>query len=257
MSSVKPTILAFHGSGSNATIHTIQMARLSRILRPHFDIISLEAPFPSPAGPGILPFFEGCGPYYRWLPPSEKLTIADMRSGAGSSSLPPSVATLVHSTVTTVTAKGGRVVGLLGFSQGTRVVAGLLKGAEIAREKGGEVEGLEWCDFAFGISVCGSYPPPLIPESAKSVLAENPDAEKEALGAKIKIPTLHVLGNQDEWEWASKLLIEGHYDVGGGSELVSLDIGHHYPVKPEDSQRIADWVLQLWKEKGAERAVDS
>ncbi|QRD06366.1 hypothetical protein JI435_307880, partial [Parastagonospora nodorum SN15] len=69
---IKPTLLAFHGSGSNATVHTVQLARLMRLLRPHFDVESLEAPFASPAGPGVLPFFDGCGPFYRWLPPRRK-----------------------------------------------------------------------------------------------------------------------------------------------------------------------------------------
>ena len=39
---VKPTILAFHGSGSNATIHTVQLARLNRVLKEHFNVESLE-----------------------------------------------------------------------------------------------------------------------------------------------------------------------------------------------------------------------
>lgn len=38
----KPTLLAFHGSGSNATIHTVQLARLNRVLKEHFNIESLE-----------------------------------------------------------------------------------------------------------------------------------------------------------------------------------------------------------------------
>jgi hypothetical protein len=49
----KPTLLTFHGSGSNDTIHSIQLARLTRFLRAHFEIESLsgksnafKAPFP-------------------------------------------------------------------------------------------------------------------------------------------------------------------------------------------------------------------
>ena len=40
--SVKPTLLAFHGSGSNATIHTVQLARLNRVLKEHFNVETLE-----------------------------------------------------------------------------------------------------------------------------------------------------------------------------------------------------------------------
>jgi hypothetical protein len=41
----KPTLLAFHGSGSNGMVHTVQLARLSKHLRPHFDIISLDGTY--------------------------------------------------------------------------------------------------------------------------------------------------------------------------------------------------------------------
>jgi hypothetical protein len=43
--SVKPTILAFHGSGSNATIHTVQLARIMRVVKPHFNVEALEGVF--------------------------------------------------------------------------------------------------------------------------------------------------------------------------------------------------------------------
>jgi hypothetical protein len=39
---VKPTLLAFHGSGSNATVHTVQLARLMRVIKDEFEIESLE-----------------------------------------------------------------------------------------------------------------------------------------------------------------------------------------------------------------------
>lgn len=39
---IKPTLLAFHGSGSNATVHTVQLARLSRFIKNDFNIESLE-----------------------------------------------------------------------------------------------------------------------------------------------------------------------------------------------------------------------
>ncbi|KAF2676135.1 hypothetical protein K458DRAFT_322676 [Lentithecium fluviatile CBS 122367] len=258
---VKPTLLAFHGSGSSATIHTVQLARLGRLLKPHLDIESLEAPFPSAAGPGILPFFEGCGPYKRWIPQtSSTLTVTPQTASSvttsQSSSMPPEVESLVRDTISTVRAKGGYVAGLIGFSQGTRVVAGLLKGAEIARklkEAGADgVEELDWLTFTFALSVCGSYPPPLIPPSVAAALAASsiPEEEQKALvGAKIAIPTYHVQGNADEWAWAGKLLIENSYDVGEGRSVVmEAEMGHHYPSKTEESEKLRDWVLEVhWK----------
>ncbi|ORY12539.1 serine hydrolase FSH [Clohesyomyces aquaticus] len=273
---VKPTILAFHGSGSNGTIHTVQMARLTRHLKPVFDIVSLEAPFPSPAGPGILPFFEGCGPFKRWLPPSEKVTIEGMKSGSASSIMPQPVTSLIQSIIHRISLSGSRVVGLLGFSQGTRVVAGLLKAKELRRralaspsstsisESTSELdlEASSWLDtFEFAVSVCGSYPPPLIPEilSLSISVAGKEKEEKEEGGEKdhkIETPTLHVQGLQDEWHWAGKLLIESVYEVAEGkSEVFEFQMGHHYPVLAEDTERIRDWVLGTWGrlEKEVER----
>ncbi|KAF2264872.1 citrinin biosynthesis oxidoreductase-like protein CtnB [Lojkania enalia] len=249
MAPAKPTILTFHGFGSNATVHTVQLARLSRLLRPTFEIVTLEAPFPSVAGPGVLPFFEGCGPYKRWSLPSEKLSIDSMKRGEASSVMPQEVESLIRNTVTEVFNEGGKVVGLIGFSQGTRVVAGLLKACEIRKEIGGEAEG--WMDFGFALSVCGSYPPPLIPLSAVKLLssASLSDEEKKALReGKIQIPTLHLQGKQDEWEWAGKLLIDGVYEAGEDkSKVLELEMGHHYPTLPEDTERVKDWIFDAWQ----------
>ncbi|KAF2114471.1 serine hydrolase FSH [Lophiotrema nucula] len=260
-STTKPTILTFHGSGSNSTVHTVQLARLGRLLKPHFDLLTLEAPFPSAAGPGVLPFFEGCGPFKRWIPPSEKVSFDGIKKGEASGAMLKEVEDLIKQTVEDVRRKGGRVVGVVGFSQGTRVVAGLLKGSEIRKRLAGDGdgEGVNWCDFAFAVSVCGSYPPPLLPPSVSKLLDASSlsGEEKTRLQeSRIESPTLHVLGKQDEWEWAGHLLIEGCYEKGEGkSEEVSFDMGHHYPVLPEDSELIRDWVMRTWErvEGGVEK----
>lgn len=245
--SPKPTLLAFHGSGSNATIHTVQLARLNRILKDHFTIESLDAPFPSPAGPGILPFFDGCGPFARWLPPTEKVTIDVMKAGTSTSEMSKEVERLVRDAVQRVNSSGGRVVGLIGFSQGTKVVAGLLRGAQIRRQLG--ARGEDWLgSFRFALSVCGSYPPPLVPSGVLKLpeMAGKSEEERERLRSeKITAPVLHVQGQQDEWKWASDGLIQGHYAVGEGMSVVEQwDMGHHYPQKPEESEKMKDWLVE-------------
>jgi predicted esterase len=243
----KPTLIAFHGSGSNATIHTVQLARLNRILKDHFTVESLEAPFPSPAGPGILPFFDGCGPFARWLPPSEKVTVEIMKTGTSTSEMSKDVERLVRDTVQRIHTNGGRVVGLIGFSQGTKVVAGLLRASQIRKELGSKGE--DWlASFQFALSVCESYPPPLLPPSLLKLpeLAGKNDEEKgELLSKKIAVPVLHIMGEQDEWKWAGEALISGHYEIGEGKSVVeNWDMGHHYPSRPEESERMHDWLVQ-------------
>ncbi|KAH7392121.1 citrinin biosynthesis oxidoreductase-like protein CtnB [Phaeosphaeria sp. MPI-PUGE-AT-0046c] len=245
---VKPTVLAFHGSGSNATIHTVQLARLKRFTQDHFEIASLEAPFPSPAGPGILPFFDGCGPFKRWLPPSEKVSLESMRSGTSTSLLPPEVEAQLRTRIQSVRGCGGRVIGLIGFSQGTKVVAGLLRASELRKELGLLEE--DWCDFEFGVSVCGSYPPPLVPGWVGQRLGEGKEVGEE----KIATPTFHVQGKQDEWLWAGNALIENYYEVGEGkSERVEWDMGHHYPVAQEDNEKMAEWMIGVLRKVEARR----
>lgn len=252
---IKPTLLAFHGSGSNAMIHTVQFARLSKYLNPTFEIVHLEGPFASAAGPGVLPFFEGCGPYKRWVPLTEQLSTSAMKNGEGSSSMALETETLVRTTISEIRAKGGRVVGLIGFSQGTRIIAGLLKGAEIAarlQDDGSDVSALDWLqDLEFGISVCDSYPPATLPLSVTKTLSSSlvsADQQEALLREKIRKPAIHVLGKQDEWMWAGRLFVEQVYEVKEGqSEVLEADVGHQYPIEVRDTERIWAWVEGVWK----------
>ncbi|KAF2824738.1 hypothetical protein CC86DRAFT_46276 [Ophiobolus disseminans] len=235
---VKPTLLAFHGSGSNALCHTIQLARLTRVIKDHVNIESLQAPFPSAAGPGILPYFDDCGPFFRWLPPSQTASISAMRDGTSTHLMPPEVVSLIKSTVESLRAKGSRVIGVIGFSQGTKIVAGLLRASELRATY--NIPDHDWCDFAFGISVCDSYPPGLVPEE---VLKLVPEGKGEG---RIARPTMHVLGGKDEWMWAGEAMVEKEYEVkeGGSTVLVCEDMGHVYPMG-EDCERVGRWVVEV------------
>jgi len=148
------------------------------------------------------------------------------------------------------------VVGLIGFSQGTRVVAGLLKAAEMRHALGEAADSeLDWLDFDFGLSVCSSFPPPLVPPEIMEALAASniPDAERTAIEeAKIKTPTLHVLGKQDEWRWAGTVLIEGSYvEAGDGNPgqtaVFEFATGHHYPVQAADTEKVKKWMMGTWE----------
>lgn len=174
----------------------------------------------------------------------------------------PELETLVRDAVAEVRSKGGYVAGLIGFSQGTRIIAGLFKAAQIRKallDAGEKAEGLDWLDFKFGLSVCSASPPPFLPPSLiDAVKASSLPEEKQnaLLEMKVDVPTLHVIGNQDQWRWAGKLLVEAVYGLeGDGKSTVEkgkggfyeFQMGHHYPVKPEDTQRIVEWVLGTWE----------
>lgn len=177
-----------------------------------------------------------------------------MRAGNSSSLLSPEVESLIRSTVLRIRATGSRVIGLIGFSQGTKLVAGLLRASEMRKEYGLSGEDVDWCDFAFGVSVCSSYAPGLVPTS---ILDKVPEEEREkAWQKKITSPAFLVHGSQDEWNWAGKALIERHYEVGEGKGVqVEWDMGHHYPVRVEESERIAEWMKGVLKKVGEEFQV--
>jgi hypothetical protein len=70
------------------------------------------------------------------------------------------------------------------------------------------------------------------------------EERKELLAKKIELPTFHVQGLQDEWKWAGQGLIDGWYEIGEGKSVVRhWEQGHLYPVKPEESEEIGDWML--------------
>ena len=167
----------------------------------------------------------------------------------------PQVVDLVRDTVQRITASGGKVAGLIGFSQGTKVVAGLLKGSGLRAalaEKGEDVSDLAWCNFSFGVVVCGSYPPPLVPQDAVAKVEKaaglSEQEKKELLERKISTPAFHVLGTQDEYLWAGEALINGFFEVGEGkSEVRKWDMGHHYPVQAEETEELGEWMIGVMK----------
>lgn len=170
-----------------------------------------------------------------------------MKSGSSTPEMSKEVERLIRDAVNRITSSGGRVVGLIGFSQGTKVVAGLLRGAQIRREVG--ARGEQWLEsFHFALSVCGSYSPPLLPTSVLKLpeFASKGDDEKaRLLSVKITAPVLHVQGEQDEWKWAGDELISGNYEEGEGRSVVERwDMGHHYPQRLEESDRMKDWLVE-------------
>lgn len=168
--------------------------------------------------------------------------------------MPSEVEELVRSTVKRIRDSGGEVVGLIGFSQGTRVVTGLLKCAEIVaalKKNGEDVEELDWCDWGFGITICGSAPPPFIAQSVSAAMNASKlseDEKKELLDSKIAIPSYHILGNQDEFKGVGERLIEQCYEVAEGKSTVKeVDIGHFYPIQQAENEQLGKWAIDIFK----------
>ncbi|KAF2502573.1 hypothetical protein BU16DRAFT_568751 [Lophium mytilinum] len=243
----KPTILCFHGSGSNAMIFNVQLARLARLLRPTFDLVILDGPFVGASGPGILPFFEDCGPYTYWTHPARNGTTGSDKGTGIEGVMLPEVADVIMKAVREVEAKGGEVVGACGFSQGSRVVAGLLKAQEEVERRGkggGEAVGGLKTRLRFGVSFMGSYPPPLVPAELQTKKDGNADVVGEE---RIKTPTLHVVGENDKWNYVGKKMVDECFDAST-AKIISVETEHHMPISVEENEMVKEEIMRLWKE---------
>lgn len=210
-----PRILCLHGGGTSATIFKIQVRRLLYALRDHFKFVFVSAPYESGPGPGVMPVFAGCDPFYRWMFPE------------GENQAPGQIE--VRETLKEAIAQdGGEFVGVLGFSQGARMSAGLL-----ADQHNGDNEGMP--KFKFGVLCCGAHPPMSLAYSQKPYKPVNPDQWGEVRELEpdeiIHIPTVHVTGLQDVHLERGRRLAK-YFD---NKIHLEYDMGHHMPGAAGDT----------------------
>ena len=222
-----PAILCLHGSGVNAKVFDFQTSALQRLLSKTFDFVFLSAPFERSAGDGVLPFFDGCEPFFRWKSKSDDNIFTHEE-------IEPETRALIEKTL----ASRDDWVGILGFSQGGRLAAGLLVEQE-RREELGEDEGVE---FKFGVFLMTPCPP------MSELVYEDGGVEK------LRVPSVMVVGKQDKWFESSKKMF-GEYFEEETSRLVEFDIGHRLPSEQGDILAIARQVLRLYLETTGVRGV--
>jgi predicted esterase len=222
--SAKPAILCLHGGGTNATIFSVQTIRIRRVLDSQFEFVFLDAPFESGPGPGVLPVFEGCDPYFKWL--SELRQVEK----------PDKTRDLLEDCFKKQRQKDGRgFVGVLGFSQGARVAAGLLLEQQLRKPKLGDGEGL-----SFGVFMNGTCPP---------LISRFSDLERKG---QIDFPTLSVIGTQDPWREDGRRLYSEHCDRDQ-AVLLEFDIGHRLPILEQDTAKIVAEILRMHRETSGEK----
>lgn len=224
----KPAILCLHGGGTNSTIFAIQMIRIHRELNPHFDFVFLDGPLESEPGPGVIPVFEGLEPYLRW-----HVKGVDIK--------PPQTFALLQDFLDEQWRKDGRgFVGAIGFSQGAKMVAGLLLEQQVRQRK----EGVDGRDgFLFGVMFNGTTPP------LTAGLAEEEKVER------IKVPSLHVLGRDDPWREAGLELFEKHFDTKTAT-LMEFAVGHRLPVLEEHTAKVTSEILNMYREITGGKQMD-
>ncbi|KAK2737578.1 hypothetical protein FQN55_001008 [Onygenales sp. PD_40] len=291
MSPPLPAILCLHGAGTSSEILHIQTIRLRRELSDRFSFVFVDAPFETEPGPGVLPVFADVGPYYTWVDPrpssppprsSERRDDEADKNGKGgdgnspeqpaqrvsrlskqrgrSQLMPPQTVEVIEEAVRRQVEKDGRgFVGVLGFSMGARLAAGLVleqqqqaaknQGVSVQNGDGGnDVPNGEQQEttFKFSVSICGTFPP--ITRLHDLVDHEDPARDKITL-SQIEIPALHILGLKDPWFAQGELMATTHFSPATRT-VRRLDMGHHLPLQKEDNMVLVNGILDMARKTG-------
>jgi len=120
------------------------------MLKNDFEFVYFEAPFVRSAGPGVLPYFDeqNFGPYKTWFK-SEELPDGSGYEESGKDGVKRVWEMMKDA------GEGGEWVAAMGFSQGSRVVGGLLLDQQL-RAQAGLKRGIE---LKFGVLCMGSGAP--------------------------------------------------------------------------------------------------
>ncbi|KKK20319.1 hypothetical protein P175DRAFT_0502603 [Aspergillus ochraceoroseus IBT 24754] len=229
-----PRIACFHGGGSKGDIFEVQCAFLAQILEDDFQFEFFDGPFDSPAGPGILPAFEGYGPYKTWFT-KDATTGAERADGSGYDQIGRDGVERIWKMMEVRSGSGGSGdwVGVMGFSQGTRMAGGLLLDQQRREELGEPGSPIK---LKFGI-LCMGGKAPMESEIGHRV------AQSDTV---IRIPTLHVHGLKDEFlAWG-----RDQYDTYYHPETRTLhEINYHHamPWVREEAEELADRIRKLYK----------
>lgn len=220
-----PRILCLHGGGTSALIFNFQARKLLKALRPHFRFVFVDAPFECEAGAGVLPIFDGVGPYFTFIPKTEaeeeivRLTLQKKLTEED----------------------GAPVVGVLGFSQGGKIASGLLHEQQQTHQVAPHLR--------FGVIINGSYPPlrqPSNPSTTLPRLTESTQREwKDKHDGCIRLPSVHVHGTLDDAIDNHRLLARC-FDSSMAT-VMEFENGHHLPTSEDDTQKIADEILRMYR----------
>lgn len=154
--------------------------------------------------------FDSCEPFLRWT------------RSPGDSNLPEETKTLISTLC-----KETEFVGVLGFSQGAKLAAGLLLEQQVRGRKG----------FRFGVLLMAVSPP----------LVSGLSDEQRA--TKIAVPSVVVLGKEDPWRDEGRRLYDEFWEKGKAN-LLELEVGHRLPDLEAENKMVVDEILRLYRETG-------
>ncbi|GAB1198720.1 hypothetical protein APSETT444_008048 [Aspergillus pseudonomiae] len=228
-----PRIACFHGGGSKGAIYEVQCAQLAGLLKNDFQFVFFDGPFESGPGPGILPAFRDYKPFRSWF--KRDGSEVEQSDGGGYDISGRDGVERVWKLMEAA-GPGGEWVGVMGFSQGTRITSGLLLDQQ-QRMSLGELGSTP--QLKFGV-LCMGGGAPMVSEIGHQFAT---------MGSTelIKIPTLHVHGLKDMFLELGKQQHAMYYEPGT-SKVYEVDYHHAMPWYKHEVRRLADLIRELYKE---------
>lgn len=226
-----PAILCLHGGGSNATVFKIQTRRLYWRLSSRFRFVFAQGPIEGEPGWGMLPTFASLAPFHRWV--SRRFQPGER----GDEMVPTAEVEVMDDIILrAMEENGGRssFVGVMGFSQGARLAAGLVLRQQLElRERGFSKWG-----FRFGVFIGGPFPP-------FGLVDEDWQLDYPVMG---QLPTVHAWGRSDHVRQGAKELA----DACDGADTFVMDFegGHHLPLTDGEAEELCGLIVDAWHAAG-------
>ncbi|KAK3681588.1 serine hydrolase FSH [Podospora appendiculata] len=218
---MRPKLLFLHGGGTNAEIFRIQSGKLATLLNPQFTLVFADGFHESPPGPGVLPFFDGAGPFRQWMHDYPVM--------------PEVVDWPELDRMAAILETQGPFVGIVGFSQGAK--AGMLLLRHLERAGHSDVE--------FFVSVCGTVPFRGPGEAGEDDERRAMYEQSRAQG-KLKTESLHFIGESDPYRAESELLLE-EFCEPMSRRVVRFKGAHHMPSEDAVNKQLARMILQSYE----------
>lgn len=250
-----PAILCFHGHGTNSVIFRYQIRHITQALDKTFRFIFLDAPFEvQHAGPGAGPAFADARPFRRWQS-DEAVAAAFGVSKDQVDSERQQVRELIHKALLQAKesnangsesgpgAEAEGVVGVIAFSQGSRIAAGMCLDPELGAR------------LQFAVLICGLVPPAPLGASDATTRASSADAfgleekkgvEKQGQAqVRSELVSIHIHGTQDPWRVQSEKLIDTYFNRER-AQVFTFEGSHEVPGDVSVAADVTRGILQAW-----------
>ncbi|KAG4413302.1 hypothetical protein IFR04_013562 [Cadophora malorum] len=226
-----PKVLCLHGSGTNIDIFQIQSRKLRGHLKDQFRFVFINAPFSSPPGPGVLPFFDSDDDFFAWIPQrrrsrkplARRIDLGKEEKEANEG---------LKRALLEIGEYDEPFVGVMGFSQGAGMAASLLLLAQQARNRG---ETSYWSSLQFGALFNGT---------SDCLEWQAHRSSKQYEEDMIRIPTVQVHGLMDPWLNSGRMMLDRFFDRNS-VRLIEFNGAHHLIPDEDGTRRLAEAIKEV------------